>query len=463
MAIPSIPIPAPVSSIEQGTKIDPRSQLALIGQTADTVSTALGVISEYEQRKQKAEEVAGFNQASIVLNKATADYQHNLKTMPDKDIVPKWQEEAAKVKDSVMQNMSGWSQAAKRKMAQHLDTWASDSTIQFQVAGDHLASERRKATAVAAAHEFLQTGDPAFLENAKQAITVARDAGDFTATEASAHIGALQHGLEMNQVQINMEQDPFAMRDTLEAKDENGKYLNFTAIPASQRAPLIFRANKLSNETRVQTMREWTQMMADARNEGTAVPDRELLNPEAKRQGISPKFLDKLYAPPKPELDTAQYQKDVYELKHLDLVDDPTGKNLTRATEIQYGYKGAALKNLSDLVTEGQDPNSLTNKPTIKRAFKELDDLFDAGGFGNFKEPSTGYDELGNKLPPTVNAAKQTAAYAVYGQAASQLRQWAKDNPAKVNDDVAVSAQLKIITGNLAAKNAGIDLRNHLY
>ena len=330
--IPTIPGTSPVQDIQIGTKMDSRYQQAAIGATADVFSSAMGVVQDYELRKQKAEEVAGFNQASIVLNKATADYQHGLKTMKDQDIVPKWQEQAQKTKDELLQTTQGWSGPAKAKFSQTLDTWQNDSTIQFQVAGDHLASQRRKATAVAASNEFLQTGDPAYLENAKQAITSARDAGDMTPDEASMHIGALQKGLEMNQVQYGMEDDPFSMATALTDKGEDGGYKNFSAIPASQRAPLIFRANKLSNETRVATMRSFTQQIADARNNGEGLPDREALDVVAKHQGISPKWMDKLYAPPKPELDTKQYATDVVELNHMNLQDDPDGKNYARAT-----------------------------------------------------------------------------------------------------------------------------------
>lgn len=212
--IPTIPGTSQVESPELGVKIDPRSRLMAIGQAAETIGEGLSVISDYEQRKQKAEEVAGFNQTSIVLNKATSDYQHGLATMDDKQIVPKWEEIATKTKDEVMKNTAGWTPAAKNKLSQTLDTWTSDSTIQFQVASDHLGSQRRKATAVAASQEFLQTGDKEMLPNAMNALKAAKDAGDMTEAEYNQHVSGLTRGLETNQIMNGIASDPQAtLRD----------------------------------------------------------------------------------------------------------------------------------------------------------------------------------------------------------------------------------------------------------
>jgi hypothetical protein len=235
--IPSIPNTAPVQDIQIGTKVDSRYRLAAIGAEANVFSEAMGVVSDYELRKQKAEEVAGFNSASIVLNNATSDYQHGLKAMDDKDIVPKWQEQAQKTKDELLQTTQGWSPAAKAKFGQTLDTWASDSTIQFQVAGDHLASQRRKATAIAASQEFLQTGDPAYLVNAKQAITSAQKAGDMTPDEAAMHIGVLTRGLQTNQILNGIEADPVSTLRDIKAGQ-------FKDVPPKQLKQLEGVANK---------------------------------------------------------------------------------------------------------------------------------------------------------------------------------------------------------------------------
>ncbi len=225
--IPTIPGSAPVQDVQIGTKVDSRFQQGVISAQANVFSEAMNVVSDYELRKQKAEEVAGFNAASITLNKATADYQHNLKTMKDQDIVPKWQETSQKVKDDLLKSTDGWSGAAKRKFSQTLDTWQNDSTIQFQVAGDHLASQRRKATAVAASQEFLQTGDESILPNAKQALTTARDAGDMTQAEYDQHVSALTRGLQTNQILNGIESDPVKTLRDIDAGD-------FKDVPAKQ-------------------------------------------------------------------------------------------------------------------------------------------------------------------------------------------------------------------------------------
>ncbi len=225
--IPTIPNTAPVQDVQIGTKVDSRFQQGVISAQANVFSEAMGVVADYEVRKQKAEEAAGFNAASITLNKATADYQHQLKTMPDKDIVPKWQETSSKVKEDLLGQTQGWSGAAKRKFAQTLDTWQNDSTIQFQVAGDHLASQRRKATAIAASQEFLQTGDESLMPNAKAALTTARDAGDMTQAEYDQHVSSLTRGLQTNQILNGIEADPVATLRDIEAGE-------FKDVPAKQ-------------------------------------------------------------------------------------------------------------------------------------------------------------------------------------------------------------------------------------
>jgi hypothetical protein len=209
-------------------------------------------------------------------------------------------------------------------------------------------------------------------------------------------------------------------------------------------------------------MRGITQQIADARANNEELPDRANLDVMAKHQGISPKWMDKQFAPPKPELDTKQYASDVVELNHMNLVDDPDGKNYARATEIVSGYKGTAATNLEKIVNEKRKPDDATNSPTAKRAFKEMEEIFDVGGFGKFKTDK-GWDAQGNKLPAEVDVNKQTDAFKTYGDATMQLRQWMRENPDKVNDASAVNAQVKNITGRMAGKNAGIDLRNHLY
>ncbi len=227
MPIPTIPNTAPVQDVQIGTKVDSRFQQGVISAQANVFSEAMGVVSDYEQRKQKAEEAAGFNAASITLNKATADYQHNLKMMPDKDIVPQWQQTSQKVKDDLLKTTEGWSGPAKRKFSQTLDTWQSDSTIQFQVAGDHLASQRRKATAIAASQEFLQTGDESLMGNAKAALTTAKNAGDMTQAEYDQHVSALTRGLQTNQILNGIESDPVATLRDIDAGE-------FKDVPAKQ-------------------------------------------------------------------------------------------------------------------------------------------------------------------------------------------------------------------------------------
>ena len=468
--IPSIPIPAPIQTEQIGTKIDPRNQLAAIGAAGDVaaqgLNTGLGIVADYEKRKQKAEEVAGFNAASIALNQATAAYQHNLKTMKDGDIVPQWQATSQKVKDQLLTTTQGWGPEAKAKFAQTLNNWQSDSTIHFQVASDNLSSLRRKATAFAAEREFLQTGDPEDMKRAQQGLKNALDAGDMTQEEYDLHADGLQKGFEMNIVQFNMENDPFSMKAALEERGKDGKYVNFTAIPATQRPTLLFRANRLENETRAQTMRDWRQAISDARDNGTPLPDQTMMEMEAKRQGIDPGWVKKALAPPKPELDQAAYAKDVVKLNHLNLQDDPSGANLAEATAIVSQYKGTAATNLEKIINDKRNPDHASNSPAATQIFKRMEGMHDIGVFlpratGTESVPGTGFwgfgadkrtvmtDEanVGQKPDSTqagdVKHWKDVAPRAVidaeadhYATALTRLRAYIKANPKATDEDL---------------------------
>lgn len=213
--IPVIPGSSRVSSPELGVQVNAKPRLRALGQAAETfgagakaVSDAAQSIADYEQHKQRAEEVASFNQASIVLNKTTEDYRHNLPTMKDQQIVPDWTKIAGTTKQQILDDSKNLSPAAQKKLSQHLDTWAGNSTIEFQVASDHLATQRRKATATAASEQFLQSGDPAFIPNATAAIKAAQNAGDITPEEADQRIAQFPRVLQENQIRNGIEADP---------------------------------------------------------------------------------------------------------------------------------------------------------------------------------------------------------------------------------------------------------------
>lgn len=235
--IPTIPNSQRIQDQQIGVHVGARPGLQRLQAEKDVwnsatnaVVTGMDVVQDYEERKRRAEEVAAFNKASIVMNKATEDFTHKLRTIPDQQVVPNWTAYSKQVADQAL-TASGLEGPAKTRLMQHLATWQSDSTINFQVAADMLGSQRRMSTAAAAAHEFLKSGDPATMDNAKAAVDAAVKAGDWTPEHAKLFTDQFPSVLQENQIRNGMEADPF---NTL--KDINaGK---FKSVPSGPMATL---------------------------------------------------------------------------------------------------------------------------------------------------------------------------------------------------------------------------------
>ena len=217
--IPTIPGSARVPDQQIGTKVDVQPRLQALGQLRKTVGQAAGALDEglsavadYEQRKRRAEEAAFFNQTSVTLMKVTSDARHNLKKQPDQDIVPNWTATSTATKQTIQDDpgFAKMSPDAQRELKRHLDSWQGNSTAEFQVNADKLASQRRNATAVAAKNAFLKTGDPAMRTNAVAALTAAKNAGDMTKQQFDFEVAGMDEQLEKNQILNGIDNNPYA-------------------------------------------------------------------------------------------------------------------------------------------------------------------------------------------------------------------------------------------------------------
>ena len=113
--IPTIPGSARVPDTQIGVKRDVTPRLRALGEARQTVGKAnaavqdaMGNVLEYEQRKQKAWEVAAFNNAATVTNKVTQGYASQLKQAKTEEaikaIVPNWGKIASETKTNLLNN-----------------------------------------------------------------------------------------------------------------------------------------------------------------------------------------------------------------------------------------------------------------------------------------------------------------------------------------------------------------------
>lgn len=256
--IPIIPGSERVQDQNIGVKVNPAAgeqrfaaQRQVLNAATKDLVEGTNFVQDYEEKKQKAEEVATFNKASIVTNKTTEDFRHRLKTIPDQEIVKNWEQYAGTVQNQIIQGAgSNLTPAAKQQLQLHLDTWKSEATTEFQVAADKLGSQRRQATARAAAEEFLKTGDPALMGNAKAAVDMATKAGDWTPEQAKKYTDQFPERVQVAQAVNGINANPYqTYRDLQDGKFEDIKN-------PQTRKELLTQANARMNSVQSQKLQE---------------------------------------------------------------------------------------------------------------------------------------------------------------------------------------------------------------
>lgn len=234
MNIPTIPGSSRVQSPELGVQRSAGPELQAIEAQNQAIQTGLGVVQEYEQRKQKAEDMAAFNQASITTRQTTAAFRDSLHHNPnDKDWVANWQDVAQKTRDDIMADptLRG---TAKQRMALTLDQWQGDTTTEFTTAADVAGSQRRKRTGLLAADVALKDGnEPA----ASAAVDSLVQTGDMWQEEAAHLKTTFRETIQKNQVETGIGANPMATLNDLEA----GKWPN---LQPTTRTTLIRQARE---------------------------------------------------------------------------------------------------------------------------------------------------------------------------------------------------------------------------
>lgn len=163
MSIPTIPGSARVPDVQIGAQrnVQPRLQALgalrqASGAAAGSVQDALGLVADYEEHKQKAEENYAFN---MVLSgqKLHADFLSKVQAMPDQEIVNNWHTATGEWRSNQMEQWpKDMSPEAKQLLNIKMDQFVGTSAAGFQGMADLLAQKRRVGAADALGDEFLK-------------------------------------------------------------------------------------------------------------------------------------------------------------------------------------------------------------------------------------------------------------------------------------------------------------------
>lgn len=229
MAIPTIPGTNQVTTQAIGTPVSSGPRIAalqgvkeVISAEAGAIGTAAETIIAYEKKKQKAEQVAAFNQASIMMREATAQYREQIAKNPDyNSYVPQWQKVAQSVARQAMQNpaLTG---AAKRQMQMAVASWQSQTNIEFQQAADLRGTQYRRTTATLAAEKAYREGN---LNAGDAAIDGAVKVGDMWPEDATRIKMTGKNTAELSQIETGIRVAPEQTMKDIEA----GHFKNVTA------------------------------------------------------------------------------------------------------------------------------------------------------------------------------------------------------------------------------------------
>ena len=169
--IPTIPGTSEVQDQSIGVKVDPTLGLQLQGQVAKSFGSAINTIIDYEDRKQKAEEVYVQNTATLSFHKMAADFREKINSnqfADDRDIVPEWENN---VKDWEAQNAPLFERLtpqAKVHMKGAFDLGVVDTTAEFKHAADQQQLKRTVKSHIATGKLLKESGDQNQLEAYKK-------------------------------------------------------------------------------------------------------------------------------------------------------------------------------------------------------------------------------------------------------------------------------------------------------
>lgn len=176
---------------------------------------------------------------------------------------------------------------------------------------------------------------------------------------------------------------PFVAQDKLEAKDSNGKFVNFTRLLPEQRQELLRQSSYDGRILQQQTADKYNQYIAS----GQPIDLQEAKNDLLTRT-LTRTTYNALTKPHKPVGDDPQgYVQLMGKINQL----DPTNRDY--ASEYEVGrdinnLTGFNQENAKQLFKEKMNPRSQLNTPTAKYGFDVIESGLSKNVFGKYEEPA---------------------------------------------------------------------------
>lgn len=233
--IPTIPGSARVQDQSIGVKANAAPTLQRLQSTKQAIGAATGAVTEalqgvvdYEERKQKAEEVAAFNQANIIMRQTTDIFSANVQSLNYKEVVPEWQKQAQQTREAIMDN-ADVKGAGRIRLSQALDAWQGQTTGHFQIYADVQGSSSRWETAKRSANSILASGKDESIATASKAIDATVRAGDASPEMGDQEKNTFPSRLDAYQAQNMIGTNSYLAQKQLTEK-KGGEFVYFKNI-----------------------------------------------------------------------------------------------------------------------------------------------------------------------------------------------------------------------------------------
>lgn len=349
------------------------AEFGAAGQVGEAISNAGHVMARVKQ----ATDAAYITRSQTQMEAAQIDFQTWTKTHPDPST---WQEELDARLSATKETVTDGGKQLSPLARQHLGLVVNDWDIGTRKRVQLQATEQGLQIASASYQDFIaqatEANDlPAIESKVKEAVAT----GVFAPKLGQRAVERARAAIQQNLANGMIENDPFEAERALQAK-AGEDHVNFPGMAEPTRQTLVFRAHKAAAQTRSNTMREWASMVADAEAGKGPMPDREGIDQEAARQGISPKWVANLFKPPT-AFDRDAYAKAWVEIQSLELIHDETGQNNARAEELVMLFKGHAAMKLQQLTDQKRKPDSTLNTPVAQSFFQRATQDRSAGLF----------------------------------------------------------------------------------
>jgi len=226
--IPTIPGTAEVQDQSVGVRLDPSAGLAVLGQKSKAFSTAMDVISQYEEKKQVAEESYVANTTAASFQKFTQDFRERAIKMPDDQVVPNWEAESQAWMDAQKEQFGG--KLTRQSQAQLYNAWNKgviSARGEFMTLAESKARARYVGAVDALGQSFLQNANPATAAVYKDALDKAVQAGYYDKDRANEKIAEMPQKMDVQKAMLGINTDPYQTYQQLkdgqfgEIKNEN--------------------------------------------------------------------------------------------------------------------------------------------------------------------------------------------------------------------------------------------------